>query len=134
MIHRAKIEPFGNFPIRLIRTADGLVVTRATHEHKDLLGAQLVGIGDTSLADLEAALRPIVQGDNPQSRDYLSPSFIVVPEFLLAAAGIGPMGDRFTWRFRLTGGEGNIARTGRNPRQRGAAVGRARRNRETSAR
>ena len=103
-IHPAKIEPFGYFPIRLIRTADGVVVTRATHEHKDLLGAQLVGIGDTSLADLEAALRPIVQGDNPQSRDYLSPSFIVVPE-LLAAAGIGPMGDRFTWRFRLTGGK-----------------------------
>ena len=46
-IHPAKIEPFGYFPIRLIRTADGVVVTRATHEHKDLLGAQLVGIGDT---------------------------------------------------------------------------------------
>ena len=81
-----------------------MVVTRATHEHKDLLGAQLVGIGDKSLVDFDAALRPFVQGDNPQSQDYLSPSFIVVPE-LLAAAGIGPMGDRFTWWFRLTGGK-----------------------------
>ena len=90
-IHPAKIEPFGYFPIRLMRTADGVLVTRATHEHKDLLGAQLVGIGEKSLAEVESALRPIVQSDNPQSQDYLLPSFIVVPE-LLAAAEIGPNG------------------------------------------
>ncbi len=102
--HEAKIEPFGYFPIHLMRTADGMVVTRATQEHKDLLGAQLIGIGDKSLAEVEAALRPVVQGDNPQSQDYLLPSFMVVPE-LLAAVGIVPKDEHLRWRFRLADGK-----------------------------
>lgn len=96
-----KIEPFGYFPIRLRRTADGLVVTRVTQEHKDLLGAQLIGIGDKSLPEVEAALRPIVAADNIGAQDYLLPSFIVVPE-LLRAVGVAPRSGDLTWRFRLT--------------------------------
>ena len=99
-IDEAKIEPFGFFPIRLTRTADGLVVTRATEEHKDLLGAQLIGIGDKSIAEVETALRPIVQGDNATSQDYLLPSFMVVPE-LLTAVGVAPHDGHLAWRFRL---------------------------------
>jgi hypothetical protein len=97
---KAKIEPFGFFPIRLTHAADGMVVTRATQEHKDLLGAQLIGIGDKSIAEVEASLRPIVHGDNAQSLDYLLPSFIVVPE-LLAAVGVAPPEGHLAWRFRL---------------------------------
>ena len=99
-IDKTKIEPFGFFPVRLTRAADGVVVTRATQEHKDLLGAQLIGIGDNSIAEVEAALRPFVHGDSAQSQDYLLPSFMVVPE-LLTAAGIAPLEGHLAWRFRL---------------------------------
>ena len=70
-----------------------MLVTRVTQEHTDLLGAQLIGIGEKSLAEVESALRPIVQSDNPQAQDYLLPSFMVVPEML--AARIGLKGDHF---------------------------------------
>ncbi len=59
-----KIQPFGPFPIRLARTADGLVVTRASEEHKDLLGALVLRIEEKPLAEVESALRPLVHGDN----------------------------------------------------------------------
>ena len=80
-----------------------MLVTRVTQEHTDLLGAQLIGIGEKSLAEVESALRPIVQSDNPQAQDYLLPSFMVVPEML--AARIGLKGDHFTWKFHLADGK-----------------------------
>jgi hypothetical protein len=97
---KAKIESFGFFPIRLTHAANGMLVTRATQEHKDLLGAQLIGIGDKSIAEIKAALRPIVHGDSPQSVDYLLPSVMVVPE-LLTAVGLAPLEGHLAWRFRL---------------------------------
>ncbi len=100
----AKIGPFGYFSIRLLHTTDGVVVMRASREHKDLLGAQLIGIGDKSLPEVEAALRPIVAADNVGAQDYLLPSFMVVPE-LLRAVGIAPESDRLTWRVRLANGK-----------------------------
>jgi hypothetical protein len=99
-----KIQPFGSFPIRLARTADGLVVTRASEEHKDLLGALVLRIEEKPLAEVESALRPLVHGDNEYERDYLLPDFVVVPE-LLAAVGIAPNRGNTSWTFRLSNEE-----------------------------
>jgi hypothetical protein len=103
-IEPAKIPPFASFPIRLTGAADGLVVTRATAENKDLLGAEWIGIGNQSAPTIEAAVRPLVHGDNRNQRDYLLPNFIVVPE-VLEGVGITAKTDPVPWKFRLADGK-----------------------------
>jgi hypothetical protein len=99
-----KIQPFGQFPIRFVQAADGLVVTRASEEYKDLLGAQLVSVGEKPIAEVDSALRPLVHGDNEYQRDYLLPNFLVVPE-PLAAVGITSNRENPSWTFRLANGK-----------------------------
>jgi hypothetical protein len=99
-----KIQPFGYFPIRLARTTDGLVVTRASAEHKNLLGALVLKIEEKPVAEAESALGPLVHCDNEYERGYLLPEFLVVPE-LLAAVGISPNRGNTSWTFRLSNQE-----------------------------
>lgn len=107
-IKEAKVAPFGYFPIRLTQTADGLLVTRTTPEQQDLLGAELTGIGEHSIAEVDAAISPMVHADNPFAKSYLIPDFMVIPE-ILAAAQILPLADHGLLKFRLANGE-NLSR------------------------
>jgi len=103
-IKEAKVSPFGYFPIRVTQTADGLLVTRTASEEKDLLGAELTGIGEHSIAEVEAAVLPTVHADNPFAKSYLMPDFMVISE-ILAAVRILPLANHGLWKFRLANGE-----------------------------
>jgi len=101
---RPKLQPFGSFPVRLARTAEGLVVTRTTEQQQDLLGAVVEAIQEKPTTTVEAEMRPLVHGDNEHQRDYLLPQFLVIPE-LLTAMNVTPEPANVSWTFRLPDGK-----------------------------
>lgn len=77
-------QGFNAVPLRLGWFADGLFVVRATSEHRDLVGAQILAVNGQSPDELVKALRPYVGGTDKYARE-LSPNFMISPELLHAA-------------------------------------------------
>lgn len=103
-----RIASFNHLPIRLTSAADGYVVTRTSVDERALLGAALEAIDGHPITAIEAAVLPVVHGDNSgMTRAYL-PDFLIVPEVLHARAiARDPLTS--TWTFRTADGR-SIAR------------------------
>ncbi len=101
-------QGFSSVPLRLGWFADGLFVVRATTEHRDLLGAQVLTANGLTPDELVAALRPYVGGTDQYARE-LSPNFMISPE-LLHAARLAGKPDESEFRFRKADGS-EIERT-----------------------
>ena len=95
-------QGFNAVPLRLGWFSDGLFVVRATSEHRDLLGAQVLTANGRSPDELVAALRPYVGGTDKYARE-LSPNFIISPE-LLYAAKLADKPTEGAFRFRNADG------------------------------
>jgi hypothetical protein len=97
-----KVPVFATLPIRLTTASDGYLVTAAAPEYRKLVGASLVSIDGKPVAAIEAAMLPLVNGDNAGMKRAYLPSFIMLPD-LLRARGV-TTGTEARWRFRLTNG------------------------------
>ncbi|HEU4969740.1 hypothetical protein, partial [Sphingomonas sp.] len=97
-----KVPVFATLPIRLTAASDGYLVTAAAPKYRKLVGASLVSIDDKPVAAIEAAMLPLVNGDNAGMKRAYLPSFIMLPD-LLRARGV-TAGTDARWRFRLSNG------------------------------
>jgi hypothetical protein len=93
----------GRLPIRLYWFADGVHVVRARSDQADLLGAELLAIGDTPLAEAARRLRAYVGGTWESLRAYRGP---VLLELTAAhhAAGLSDSEQVSTLTFMLPDG------------------------------
>lgn len=97
-----KVAVFRTLPVRLQTASDGYVVTATAPEHRDLIGASLISIDGKPVAAIEAAMLPLVHGDNAGMRRAYLPSYLMLPELLRARGLTGAESAR--WRFRLKNG------------------------------
>jgi hypothetical protein len=70
------------YPIQLWQFPDGLYVVAAMAPHEGLVGARVTHLGGHPIADISAAVRPLVPHENDQSYLSFGPMFHLVPEVL----------------------------------------------------
>jgi hypothetical protein len=97
-----KVPAFTTLPVRLQAASDGYVVMAAAPEHRDLIGAALVSINGKTVAAIEDAMLPLVNGDNRGMKRAYLPSYLMLPDLLRARDVIGTAPPRF--RFRMANG------------------------------
>jgi hypothetical protein len=95
---------FHRLPVRLVWFTDGLFVVAATQEFRNLLGAQVLQIGDQPAADALHAIRPVISRDNETAFRFVAPDFAAIPE-ILSALKITQTSSGVPFRLRMAGGE-----------------------------
>jgi hypothetical protein len=93
---------FGRIDIRTTWFGDGLYVTRAVEDHKDLLGARLLSVSGIDAETLNQTFSRYYGGTPPYKRS-MSPYFIEAPE-LLEGAGLPIIAAEATYKFQLREG------------------------------
>jgi hypothetical protein len=78
---------FPRLPLALRWFSDGLFISGAAEPHTGLIGARVVRIGDASIEEAFAALRPFISAENDQWVREISQSYLLLPD-LLEAAGL----------------------------------------------
>jgi hypothetical protein len=91
--------PVDSLPLRLWLFGDDVVIVDALPPFRDLIQSRITAIDENPIADVRAALDPLIPRDNDQTVRLLTPRFLLIPEVLrgLALAGEGPV------RLRLEG-------------------------------
>jgi hypothetical protein len=89
-------------PIRMIWFREGLFVIKAAPGLSDLLGAQIISVGEHTPESAAEALR-IYVGGHPALAREMSPNLLASPA-ALHAAGFLPSADEGVFRFRLPDG------------------------------
>ena len=74
--------PVRSLPLRLWAFPEGLTVVDALPPYEDLVGARIAAIGGRPVADVVAALDPLIPRDNAQTVRLLTPRFLLIPEIL----------------------------------------------------
>lgn len=77
-------------PLRVYEFAEGVFVTDALAPYRDLVGAQLLAIGEHSMDDVLAALEPLVPRDGPATVPGFRPVFLLRTDVL---RGLGLVGE-----------------------------------------
>lgn len=75
---------FHCYPIRFYEFTDGVVVSEALPDHRHLLGARLLKVGDHSVEEALQRFQPIVSGDNDGMRRHKACAALNIPEWLQA--------------------------------------------------
>jgi hypothetical protein len=78
---------FARLPLALRWFSDGLFISSAVETHSRLIGARVVRIGDATVDEALAALRPFVSAENDQWTREMSQTYLLLPD-LLEAAGL----------------------------------------------
>lgn len=79
-------------PLRLWFFADGLYVVDALPPYEGLIGSRIDGLAGHGLADVTAAITPLVPRDNDQTVTLLMPRYLLIPEVLHGLGIIGQVG------------------------------------------
>jgi len=92
-------------PLQVFLFEEGLFVTATGPEHEDLLGAEVLGIGDHPIAAVTAAFEPVISRDNENRQWFRAclPPFLREPS-VLHALGLIPAPDRLSYTVREMGG------------------------------
>ena len=72
------------FPLKLYWFSDGLYVTEAASQYRDVLGARLVRIGSTDVQQAYNVVSEVISHENEQWLKAMSPAALVSPEILQA--------------------------------------------------
>jgi hypothetical protein len=85
--------PVDSLPLRLWLFGDDVVVVAALAPHADLIGRRITAVNGHPMADVLAALDPLIPRDNEQTVRLLTPRFLLMPQVLrgLGLAGSGPV-------------------------------------------
>lgn len=94
--------PVESLPLRLWLFGDDLVIVDVLGEHQELIGATIEAIEGMPIADVRAALDPLIPRDNDQTVRLLTPRYLLIPQVL---RGLGLDNDSSV-RFRYTGVDG----------------------------
>ena len=78
------------YPLRLYWFSDGLFVVDALPPYEHLVGSRVDEIAGHAIADVQAAVEPLLPRDNDQNLISLSPRLLVMPEIL---RGLGLVED-----------------------------------------
>lgn len=103
-----RLDPLRNrgdwrrYPVRLWKFSDGWRVIATRPDHVALLGAQVVAIGDTSIDQAEAAVRPLFAGNDGWAA-YMA-SYSLTAAEALSASGLASS-DQVTMRVLASSGE-----------------------------
>lgn len=92
---------FNALPVRFGWFADGLFIIKASAEHTDLLGAEVLALDGRSPEELLQTLRAYVGGPPNLAKEF-SPNFLISPE-LLHAAGLAGSPQALELRLRQGG-------------------------------
>lgn len=79
---------FHAIPARLYRFSDGIYVRAASPEHRDLVGARVVGVGGVGVDEAFRRVAEIVSHDNDEGLNQVVPLYFGVPE-VLDGLGLG---------------------------------------------
>ena len=74
--------PVTSLPLRLWLFGDALVIVDALPPHEDLIGGRIEAIDGHPIADVLAALDPLIPRDNAQTVRLLTPRYLLIPEVL----------------------------------------------------
>src|SRR5688572_5481128 len=72
--------PVTSLPLRLWLFDDALVIVDALPPHDDLIGGRIEAIDGHPIADVLAALDPVIPRDNAQTVRLLTPRYLLIPE------------------------------------------------------
>lgn len=87
-------------PVKFYLFAEGLFVTAAVPQYRQLVGAQVLRVGAHQAAEVLAALDPLISRDNPQQLAWLGPEVLPWPPMLHALGLIDdPAAVTLTVRF-----------------------------------
>jgi len=73
---------FQRYPLRLYLYSDGLFVQAAGADNAETVGARVVAIGDTEVAEAYARVRQVISRDNEVWVKHVAPGLLVIPEVL----------------------------------------------------
>lgn len=86
-------------PLRMYEFAEGVFVTDALAPYRDLVGAQVLAIGDHPMAEVLAALEPLVPRDGPATVPGFRPAFLLRTDVLRGLDLIGEGAASLTVRM-----------------------------------
>ena len=95
---------FSSLPLRLYSFRDGLFVVAATAEYRELIGAQVLQIGDRPVSEVIKTITPVLNHDNEAGISLLAAEFIVLPD-VLRALHVVPDVSRISLRCRTSRGK-----------------------------
>jgi hypothetical protein len=95
---------FRSLPISFYQYSDGVFIQRATAEHKELLGAKLLKVGEKSAEQALQVLRSYVSVDNEAGYWWRVPQQLSAAE-LLEASGLAVTADAVQMTFQLRNGQ-----------------------------
>jgi hypothetical protein len=84
--------PVHSLPLRLWVFADGLYVVDALPPYQELIGSRIDAIAGRPVAEVQAAIDPLVPRDNDETVVLLTPRFLLIPEVLHGLGIIGQVG------------------------------------------
>ena len=87
------------YPIRLWRFSDGLVITDARPPYADLIGSRVDALEGHPIDDVMALVEPLAPRDNPSNLTAYGPLYLRVSELL---AGLGVVASAGPARFTVT--------------------------------
>lgn len=91
-------------PLQLFHFSDGVFVTAAGPDHADLAGAQVLNVGERPVAEVLAALEPVIHRDNAMGLKSLGPILLIYPK-LLFGLGLIPSADQLPLTVRDAAGK-----------------------------
>ena len=74
--------PVDSLPFRLWLFGDELVIVDALPPHEGLIGARIDAVEGRPIADVRAALDPVIPRDNDQTVRLLAPRYLLIPQVL----------------------------------------------------
>jgi len=95
---------FRRYPLRIYHFADGLFVQGSASEHADVVGAQLLAIGDLPAIEAYDAMRPLISRDNEMGVRTAAPVLLTIPE-VLHACGVLDDPERASFVVQQPGGK-----------------------------
>jgi tetratricopeptide (TPR) repeat protein len=91
-------------PMEFYLFAEGLFITSAAPQHKDLAGARVLRFGEQPVAKVLAALDPVISRDNKMWLKHISPMLMAHPQ-ILNGLGLIPDGEKMTLTVRDSRGK-----------------------------
>jgi tetratricopeptide (TPR) repeat protein len=95
-------------PLQAFWFAEGVFITAAHPDHKDLLGAEILSVNGKSVSELTQQIDPYISRDNPQGVKNALPGRIMYPA-MLHAAGLSPSATQISLRVRKSGQDQTVS-------------------------
>jgi len=99
---RDAVIGFHTLPVALYLFKDGMFIRAADSTHADLVGSRVVGIGDASIDEAYARVKPYIGRDNEMGAKFWSAYLLAMPE-ILHALRLSPSPDSARFEVEKNG-------------------------------